>query len=201
MTLQSTDRKLIIFTAPSGSGKTTVVRHLLESYKALAFSISATTRAKRSHEKHGLDYYFLSQETFRMWIDEEAFVEWEEVYENQLYGTLRFEVERLWALGKHVIFDIDVKGAMNIIKQFPDQSLAIFIKVPTLEMLIERLRKRKTESEQSLQKRIQRIKEELSYEHVFDRVLINDKLDVTLQEARDIIEEFTGETAILEGDE
>lgn len=190
--------KLVIFTAPSGSGKTTVVRHLLNTYSSLAFSTSATTRPRRPHERHGHDYYFLSQETFRMWISQNAFVEWQEVYENQFYGTLKFEVERLWALGKHVIFDIDVKGAMNIKKQFPDQSLAVFIKVPSLELLIERLRMRKTESEQSLQKRIMRIKEELTYEHMFDQILINDKLDDTLRNARQIIETFTGETAILE---
>ncbi|MDX1409045.1 MAG: guanylate kinase [Saprospiraceae bacterium] len=195
MSTEPTEGKLIIFTAPSGSGKTTVVRHLLDAFDTLAFSVSATTRAKREHEQHGVDYYYLSQETFRMWIAEEAFVEWEEVYANQFYGTLKFEVERLWAQGKHVIFDIDVKGAMSIKKRYPDQSLAVFIKVPSLETLVERLRQRKTESEQSLQKRIQRIKEELTYEHSFDRVLINDDLEETLEEARRIVETFTGNTA------
>lgn len=179
-----------------------MVRHLLDTFPSLVFSVSATTRAKREHEQHGTHYYFLSHETFRMWIDEDAFVEWEEVYENQFYGTLKFEVERLWAQGRHVIFDIDVKGALSIKRKFPDQSLAVFIKVPSFETLVARLRRRDTESEQSLQKRIQRIKEELTYEHAFDRVLINDDLETTLREAREMIATFTGETPQLpEGDE
>ena len=156
MTQHSADRKLLVFTAPSGSGKTTIVRHLLKRYPHLAFSVSATNRRKRKHESHGLDYYFLSTETFQMWIEEDAFVEWEEVYDEQYYGTLRFEIERLWALGRDVVFDIDVKGAVNIKAKYPEQTHVVFIKVPTLEMLIERLKKRKTESETSLRKRIAR---------------------------------------------
>ena len=193
MIKEDTQPKLIVFTAPSGSGKTTVVRHLLETFDALAFSTSATTRARRGYEVHGRDYYFLSHETFKLWIKESAFVEWEEVYKNQYYGTLKFELERLWAHGKHVIFDIDVKGAMSLKEQFPDRAVAVFIKVPSIEILIERLRKRKTETEQSLQKRIRRVKEELKYEHLFDHVLINDELETTLQNARKMISEWTGE--------
>ena len=183
-------KKLLVFTAPSGSGKTTVVRHILKQYKEFAFSVSATTRERRPHERHGRDYYFLSTETFQKWKKDESFVEWEEVYEDQYYGTLKFEIERLWDLGKHVIFDIDVKGAVRLRKLYPDQSMVVFIKVPTLEMLIERLKARKTESEASLNKRIARIKRELTYEDKFDVVLINDLLEDTFRNAEAIVEDF-----------
>jgi guanylate kinase len=186
-------RKLIVFTAPSGSGKTTIVRHLLTKFTSLAFSVSATTRARRPHERLGLDYYFVSKETFNQWISEAAFVEWEEVYKDQLYGTPRFEIERLWALGKHVIFDIDVKGAVNIKAKYPENTLVVFVKVPTLEMLIERLRSRGTESEASLEKRIVRIREELRYEDKCDVVLINDDLNDALQKAEAIISDYIGD--------
>lgn len=189
------DRKLLVFTAPSGSGKTTVVRHLIDTLDKLAFSVSATTRSRRPHEQHGKDYYYLSNETFHLWIEEDAFVEWEEVYENQLYGTPKFEIERLRALGKHVIFDIDVKGAMSIKRQYPEETIVVFVKVPTLEQLIERLKSRKTESEQSLQKRIQRVNSELKYEHLCDVVLINDNLEDTLAKAREMVAEWIDETA------
>jgi guanylate kinase len=185
-------QKLIVFTAPSGSGKTTVVRHLLSVFDDLAFSISATTRARRAHEMHGRDYFFLSDETFMMWVGEDAFVEWEEVYPGQRYGTVKFEIERLWAMGKRVIFDIDVKGAINIKACFPDETLVVFVKVPTFEMLEQRLRSRGTESEESLQKRIVRVKEELTYESKCDVVLINDVLEDTLVQAEQIVSKFTG---------
>lgn len=192
MSESANDRKLIVFTAPSGSGKTTVVHHLLNVFDDLAFSVSGTTRMRRTHEKHGKDYYFLSNETFKMWVAEEAFVEWEEVYPDQLYGTLKFEIERLWALGKHVIFDIDVKGAVSIKEIYPDDTLVVFVKVPTLEMLIERLKSRGTESEESLQKRIVRIKEELKYESKFDVVLLNDIREDALLRAEGIVSDLTG---------
>lgn len=188
----SSSHKLIVFTAPSGSGKTTIVHHLLSVFDDLAFSVSATTRARRSHESHGQDYYFLSEKIFRMWIEENAFVEWEEVYPDQLYGTLKFEIERLWALGKHVIFDIDVKGAVNIKAKFPEDTLVVFVKVPTLEMLIERLKSRGTENEESLQKRLIRIREELTYESRCDVVLLNDSLEEALIRAEKIVSDFTG---------
>ena len=190
MTLQ-TDKKLIVVTAPSGSGKTTIVRHLLESHDSIAFSVSATTREKRSHEKHGVHYYFVSLQTFKQWIADDAFVEWEEVYADQYYGTPKFEIERLWGLGKHVIFDIDVKGAMNIKRQFPDQARVIFVKAPSMEVIIERLKGRKTESEQSLQKRIQRIEAEMEFADRADYVLVNDDLETALREADDILAEIT----------
>jgi guanylate kinase len=193
VTDSSKNHKLIVFTAPSGSGKTTIVRHLISRFEGLAFSVSATNRKKRKHENHGKDYYFLSTETFQMWIDEDAFVEWEEVYEEQYYGTVKFEIERLWALGKHVIFDIDVRGASNIKKLFPVETTVVFIKVPSMSVLIERLKERKTESDESLKRRIGRIKEELTYESLFDRVLINDQLDQTKSQAENIITELIGE--------
>lgn len=194
-------KKLIVFTAPSGSGKTTVVRHLLKTFDGLAFSVSATTRDRRSHERHGRDYYFLSTETFRKWRDDDTFVEWEEVYEDQYYGTLKFEIERLWDLGKHVIFDIEVKGATNLKRLYPDQTTVVFIKVPTLDMLIGRLKARKTESEESLRKRIERIKKELTYEDSFDHVLINDKLEDTLANGEKLLLEILTEPNRIDSDE
>ena len=182
--------KLIIFTAPSGAGKTTIVRHLLKKYDELAFSVSATTRKMRPHEIDQKDYYFLSQEEFRQKIAEKAFAEWEEVYENQYYGTLISEISRLWKAGKHIIFDIEVKGALNIKKAFPEHSLAVFVKPPSPEVLFDRLRKRRTEDEKSLQLRIERATLELSYENKFDKVLVNNILEDTLAEAEQIVEEF-----------
>lgn len=182
--------KMLIFTAPSGAGKTTIVRHLLEKYDDLAFSVSATTRAKRPHEVDGVDYYFLTVPEFRERAKTGEFVEWEEVYEEQYYGTLRSEVSRLWSEGKHIVFDIEVKGATNIKDMYTDQCLATFVKPPSLEILIERLKNRKTESAESLKKRIVRVKEEMSYEHSFDRILINDLLEVTLKEAEFLVETY-----------
>lgn len=182
--------KMLIFTAPSGAGKTTIVRHLLEKYDDLAFSVSATTRAKRPHEVDGVDYYFLTVPEFRERAKAGEFVEWEEVYEEQYYGTLRSEVSRLWSEGKHIVFDIEVKGATNIKDMYTDQCLATFVKPPSLEILIERLKNRKTESAESLKKRIVRVKEEMSYEHSFDRILINDLLEVTLKEAEFLVETY-----------
>jgi len=182
--------KMLIFTAPSGAGKTTIVRHLLASYDDLAFSVSATTREKRSHEEHGKDYYFLSPEEFRRKIKANEFIEWEEVYEDQYYGTLRSEITRLWELGKHIVFDIEVKGATNIKDMYCDDCLAIFVKPPSLDTLIKRLKNRKTESEASLKKRIKRVKQEMTYENNFDRILVNDLLEVTLKEAEIIVENY-----------
>jgi guanylate kinase len=182
--------KMLVFTAPSGAGKTTIVRHLLKSYKNLDFSVSATNRKKREKEVEGKDYYFLSTEAFKTKIAEEDFVEWEEVYDDQFYGTLKSEIDRLWALGKHIVFDIDVRGATNIKKLYKDQCLAIFIKPPSLNVLINRLKKRDTETEASLNKRITRVKREMEYEKTFDKVLVNDLLEVSLKEAELIVEDF-----------
>jgi guanylate kinase len=182
--------KLIVFTAPSGAGKTTIVRHLLAKYEALAFSVSATTRAARSHEIQGKDYYFLSLAEWNKKVTKNDFLEWEEVYTNQYYGTLKSEIERLWALGKYVVFDIDVKGATNIKKAYGDKAVTIFVKPPSPETLFSRLRKRQTEDETSLKKRIARAAEELTYETTFDKVLLNDDLKVCLKEAEQFIEEI-----------
>lgn len=182
--------KLLIFTAPSGAGKTTIVKHLLKKYPTLAFSISATTRQPRPNEIHGQDYYFLSVDEWDKKIQANEFLEWEEVYENQYYGTLKSEVERLWALGKHVVFDIEVKGATNIKQYYGDKALAIFVKPPSEEVLFQRLRNRKTESTESLKKRMARTKEELAYEHTFDVILLNDILENTLKTAENMVEKY-----------
>ncbi|MCP4438108.1 MAG: guanylate kinase [Aureispira sp.] len=184
------DKKLIIFTAPSGAGKTTIVRHLLRVRSDLAFSISACTRSPRYGEVNGLDYYFLSADKFRSKIAEGDFLEWQMVYENQYYGTLRSEVERLWALGKHVVFDIDVKGAWEIKKQFKKKALSIFVKPPSFEELRDRLINRKTEDEKSLRKRIARVQEEMTYEHKFDVSLVNSELEVALKQAEELVDDF-----------
>lgn len=181
--------KMLIFTAPSGAGKTTIVRHLLKQYDFLDFSVSATTRDRRAHEEDGKDYYFLSKEEFNKRVEADEFVEWEEVYEDR-YGTLKSEVERVWASGRHVVFDIEVKGATNIKHLYGDRCKAIFIKPPSLEILIERLKNRNTESASSLKKRIARVKREMTYQDTFDEVLVNDLLDVTLKEAEFFVETF-----------
>ncbi len=185
-----TQGKQIIFTAPSGAGKTTIVRHLLKKYEDLAFSVSATTRMERPHETDGVDYYFLSPKAFKDRVKEGEFIEWEEVYEDQCYGSLSSELERVWALGKHIIFDIEVKGATNIKKAYGDRALAVFVKPPSPEILFERLRNRKTETPKSLRKRIARARYELKYENKFDQVLVNDVLEDALRNAEQIVEEF-----------
>lgn len=182
--------KLIILTAPSGAGKTTIARYLLATFDNLAFSVSATTRVRRVHEVEGKDYYFVTEKEFRQLIETESFVEWEEVYENLCYGTLKSEIERLWSNGKHILFDIDVKGATALKQQFKTAALALFIKPPSTEILFERLRQRNTESEESLQKRIARAAEELKYENNFDIILVNDNLEDALQTASRMVSEF-----------
>lgn len=185
--------KLIVVTAPSGAGKTTIVRHLLQTFGELAFSVSATTRTRREGEQEGIDYYYITVPRFKALIEEGAFLEWQEVYEHQFYGTLRSEAERLWALGKTVVFDIDVKGAENIKKAFPDQTLAVFVKPPSSAVLYERLRNRRSESPESLQKRIEKADFELGFESKFDVVLVNDHLEVALDNATKIVSEFLRE--------
>lgn len=175
--------KMIIFTAPSGAGKTTIVRHLLSTFNFLDFSVSATTRSKRSSEVEAKDYYFMSTEEFKFLIKNDKLAEYEEVYENQFYGTLMSEIDRIWANHKTIIFDIDVKGAMALKKRFTDQCRTIFIAPPSLEVLIERLKNRKTESERSLAIRLERVREEMKYEDSFDTSLVNDDLNTALAEA------------------
>ena len=183
--------KAIIFSAPSGSGKTTIVRHLLEKNPDLGFSISAFTRDKRGRtEAHGKDYYFLTPEEFKKKIDGNEFVEWEEVYEGNFYGTLKSEVERIWKNGKNVIFDVDVKGGINLKNYFGDKALAIFVKVPSIEVLKERLHDRGTESEESLSRRLFKAKFEMTFQDKFDKVLINEDLEHSLQQAQQLYDDF-----------
>ena len=182
--------KLIIFTAPSGAGKTTIVKHLLGKYNHLSFSVSATTREKRAHEIHGKDYYFLSLNEWHTKIQEGDFLEYEEVYTNQYYGTLKSEINRLRLSGKSVLFDIDVKGAMNIKNTYGNDAVTVFVKPPSPEILFQRLRDRNTETDESFKKRIARAAEELTYEPQCDIVLLNDDLDSALSEANQIIEKI-----------
>lgn len=184
------ETRLIVFTAPSGAGKTTIVRHLLAEDKRLAFSISACTREQRYGEVNGLDYYFMSATEFKKRIANNEFVEYQEVYENQLYGTLKSEIDRLSDAGKHIIFDIDVKGAMNIKKMYQERALIVFVKPPSKEILFERLRNRKTEDKESLRKRLARAAEELNYETLCDRVLLNEDLDQAVKNAQIIVNQF-----------
>jgi len=183
--------KAIIFSAPSGSGKTTIVRHLLEKNPDLGFSISASTRDKRGRtEAHGKDYYFLTPEEFKKKIDNKEFVEWEEVYEGNFYGTLKSEVDRIWKNGKIVIFDVDVKGGINLKNYFGDKALAIFVKVPSMEVLKERLHDRGTESEESLSRRLFKANFEMTFQDKFDKVLINEDLEHSLQQAQLLYDAF-----------
>lgn len=182
--------KLLIFTAPSGAGKTTIVRHLLNCVENLAFSISATTRPARPGEIDGKDYYFISKEHFEELIADQAFVEWEEVYPGRFYGTLHSELERLWNAGYTILFDIDVKGALNLQAAYPERSCTIFIKPPSVAVLEERLRMRSTESEDSLRIRTDQAINELTYENKFDQILVNDVLERTLQQAETITRDF-----------
>jgi guanylate kinase len=182
--------KMFIFTAPSGAGKTTLVKHLLTKYKNLGFSVSATTRSKRAHEVDGKDYYFLTVEDFKSKVDNGDFIEWEEVYHDQYYGTLKTELDRIWKLGQHLVFDIDVRGAKNIKNRYPEVCMSVFVRPPSIDTLVDRLINRNTETEESLQKRISKVRKEMEYENSFDIVLVNDALEIALVEAEHIVETF-----------
>lgn len=182
--------KVIIFSAPSGSGKTTVVNHLLSVMPELGFSVSATTRKPRPHEVNGREYYFLEESDFRKKIENNDFLEHEEVYRGILYGTLKSEVQRLWEQGKTVIFDVDVAGGLRIKKEFGKNALSIFLRPPSIEVLMDRLRKRSTEVEHQLQMRIEKAQLELQFENQYDVVLINDQLEETLAKAEHIVRNF-----------
>jgi len=183
--------KAIIFSAPSGSGKTTIVRHLLATNPDLGFSISASTRDRRGRsEEHGKDYYFLTPEEFKRRIDNDEFVEWEEVYAGNFYGTLKSEIERVWGEGKNVVFDVDVKGGLNLKRYFGDKALAVFVSVPSLETLRERLNERGTETEESLSRRIFKAKFETSFKDQFDAVLLNEDLETSLAKAQQLYDAF-----------
>lgn len=183
--------KAIIFSAPSGSGKTTIVKHLLKNNPDLGFSISASTRDKRGRtEQNGKDYYFLPPAAFKKKIDNNEFVEWEEVYAGNFYGTLKSEIERVWKEGKNVIFDVDVKGGLNLKKYFGDRALAVFVKVPSLEVLKERLNDRGTETNESLSRRLFKAEFETTFSDKFDVVLVNENLDLSLAEAQRLYDDF-----------
>jgi len=183
--------KLIIFSAPSGSGKTTIVKHLLNQQDLnLAFSISCTSREAREGEIHGENYYFISLKEFKQHIKNDDFLEWEEVYRDNFYGTLKSEVERLWAQGKNVIFDIDVVGGLRIKKKFPDRTLAVFVKPPSIDELKIRLKKRKTESDDRINMRIAKASVELATAPQFDKIIKNYDLDTALQDAHDLVADF-----------
>ncbi|MEO1054998.1 MAG: guanylate kinase [Bacteroidota bacterium] len=187
-------KKAIIFSAPSGSGKTTIVKHLLENNKNLGFSISACTRDKRGrNEENGRDYYFLTPDEFKEKIDGDEFIEWEEVYEGNFYGTLKSEIEQIWSEGKHVIFDVDVKGGLNLKKYFKDRGLAVFVKVPSLDELKSRLQDRNTDSEDSISRRLFKAKFEMSFEDQFDTTLVNEDLEESLKKAQKLFDDFTKE--------
>ena len=183
--------KLVVFSAPSGSGKTTIVRHLLKQKELnLEFSISATSRAARSNELHGKDYYYLSLEDFKNKIKSDEFLEWEEVYRDNFYGTLKTEVERIWAKGKHVIFDIDVSGGLRIKRKFPEETLAVFVKPPDLNELVRRLKDRGEESEDKINMRVAKAPAELATAPLFDVIVVNSDLDDALKNAYQLVSDF-----------
>lgn len=183
--------KLIIFSAPSGSGKTTIVRHLLNKYtQQLAFSVSACTRPRRDHEIDGKDYYFLTLQDFRQKIADQQFAEWEEVYAGNYYGTLKAEIQRLWDEGKHVLFDVDVKGGLKLKEAYGDAALAVFVKVTSDEEIKRRLARRGTETPETLATRLAKVRYEQSFEHEFDVVLVNDELDEALTKAEGLVQAF-----------
>jgi guanylate kinase len=186
--------KLLVFSAPSGSGKTTIVRYLLDQAELnLAFSVSATSRPRRVREKHGEHYYFMSISEFKNHIKKGDFLEWEEVYRDNFYGTLKSEVDRLWALGKNVIFDIDVVGGLRIKKKFPKETLAVFVKPPSVDELKMRLKRRSTEDDDKINMRIAKASVELATAPQFDKVIKNYDLDAALKEARKLVLEFIGD--------
>lgn len=186
--------KAIIFSAPSGAGKTTLVRHLMgiEDLR-LSFSVSATTRPMRDYEVDGKDYYFINPDDFLTRAKKGNFIEWEEVYTNQYYGTLYSEVERIWNNGGHVIFDLDVIGGLNLKKILGEKALSIFVKAPSIVVLEERLRKRSTESPEKIEQRVAKAQQEMAYEPRFDRVIVNEELDNALREAEECVRQFLAE--------
>ena len=180
--MSSDSGKLVVFSAPSGSGKTTLVHHLLQQGLPIGFSISATSRLPRGKEKDGVDYFFMSENSFREKIAENAFLEYEEVYEGTFYGTLRSEVDRLWKTGKTVLFDIDVVGGLNVKRQYTDQCLALFIQPPSLSELEKRLRRRGTDNEKKIKERLTKATKELDLANQFDKVIVNDDLETAKEE-------------------
>ena len=190
--MASDSRKIIIIAAPSGSGKTSITRFLLQKYPALCLSVSAATRKPRGEEKDGVHYHFISEEEFKHKIEENAFVEWEMVYEGSYYGTLKAELERIWNLAKTLILDIDVKGAMHLQDQFPNRCLSIFIEPPSVAELKKRLESRGTETPESLANRVNKASYELSFKNHFHKCILNDNLERACIETEQVIKEFLG---------
>jgi guanylate kinase len=191
MSCNNFNGKLIVFSAPSGAGKTSIVKYLVEQDELnLGFSISATSREKRGEEINGEDYYFLSTDEFKSHIKSDSFLEWEEVYRDNFYGTLKSEVERIWGLGKHVIFDIDVSGGLRIKRKYPEDTIAIFVKPPSIDELKIRLKKRKTETENKINMRISKASAEMATADLFDIVIENKILKSAQKEARNIVLDF-----------
>lgn len=182
--------KAVIFSAPSGSGKTTLVQHLLKSDLNLEFSVSACSREPRQNEVHGKDYYFISMEEFRTGIENGDFIEWEEVYTNHFYGTLKSELERIWDAGRHVIFDVDVVGGSNLKRIFGDDALALFVQPPSLKVLEQRLRDRSTDPDDKIRARMEKASREMEFADRFDVVIVNDRLEDSLSEAEKIVSDF-----------
>lgn len=191
MTLSKMGNKVLIFSAPSGSGKSTIVNHILEIFPGIMeFSVSATSRPPRGEEQDGREYYFLTSDEFRRLIAEDKFVEYEEVYEGRFYGTLKSEIERIWAAGHVIIFDVDVKGGVNLKKYFGNAALSVFIQAPSVESLRERLVKRGTDSPEAIEERVAKAAEEMTYAPEFDYVLVNDDLRTAFAESEKVVEDF-----------
>ena len=182
--------KVLIFSAPSGSGKSTIVNHILGGHTGIEFSVSATSRPPRGEEKDGVEYFFYSADIFRLLVRDDKFVEFEEVYPDRFYGTLKAEVNRIWARGNVIIFDVDVKGGVDLKKYFGDQALSVFIQAPSVEVLRDRLVKRGTDSAEDIEKRVAKAAEEMTYAPQFDKVLINDDLATALAEADAMVDTF-----------
>jgi len=188
----SPNNRIIIITAPSGAGKTSITRHLLRKYPQLAFSVSAATRNPRSHETNGVDYYFLTLEDFKKKIQQNDFVEWEMVYEGKYYGTLKKELRRIWDEGRTPLLDIEVKGAIHIQEQYPQSTLSLFIEPPSVDELRRRLESRGTETYESLMARVNKASYEISFKHHFDRIIVNDDLPKACEEADQAVRSFLG---------
>jgi guanylate kinase len=188
--MEKNEGKCIIFSAPSGAGKTTIVHRLLQEIPSLSFSVSACSREARPTEKDGVDYYFLTADEFKNKIENQEFIEWEEVYANNFYGTLTSEIEKIWNANKTVIFDVDVVGGLNLKLYFGDKALAVFVQPPSLEILEKRLRSRKTESEEKIQVRIKKATIEMERANEFDYVLVNNELDLAVNEIKEIVLKF-----------